>query len=148
MYSDYICNKCNKNFKNKYLKYYNTKKTTKIIMYCFQCRINYNYLSYNYTCKDTHNNNNNNNNNININNIDNIDNIDNFYSIGIIDYYDKHHCEYCNMEFKDILVCVEHEKYCKNTKRNNKSCLRCYKSGHFSPDCYEINDIIGRKIKD
>ena len=133
----YICNKCDIIFKNN-KEYSKHIKKCKIIKKnnnssCL-CEKDNNCSQNCYVSKNTIS-----------GKIGDIDDID---YIGISSYCDIYYCEYCNEEFENKILCVEHEKYCKNTKKKNKSCLRCGRTGHFLPDCCEINNINGDKIRD
>ena len=50
-------------------------------------------------------------------------------------------CEKCNKEFDDEDECVKHEKFCKR-----RSCYRCGRTSHYSPDCYASTHVKGYSL--
>ena len=60
-------------------------------------------------------------------------------------------CENCNTEFESEKECLKHEKYCnskkKSTKKNNNSCFRCGREGHYASSCYASKHINGYYLK-
>ena len=52
-------------------------------------------------------------------------------------------CEYCGKEFLEERKCEYHEKYCMNSYKNNNTCFRCGREGHYASSCYASTHING-----
>ena len=58
---------------------------------------------------------------------------------------DEYECDYCDRTFTTAFGCRVHEKSCQ--EKQEDTCYRCGREGHYSPDCYASRDVNGKALR-
>ena len=58
-------------------------------------------------------------------------------------------CDHCGKEFLEEKKCQYHEKYCSSNSKtkDETSCFRCGRSGHYASSCYASKHVKGYYLK-
>jgi hypothetical protein len=56
-------------------------------------------------------------------------------------------CNHCGKEFLEEEKCEYHERYCNSKTKDETSCFRCGRSGHYASSCYASKHVKGYYLK-